>query len=179
MLLGGMEATCVGMLVTMFVVSLAPATRQPIFTSPTGRVVGAVMNNLGPVLPDEVRKVLAPHWDPNTSSLVADATVNNSPNNSGHAADSAAETATSSELPALHEATPSGDRSASNFHLPALPPLEAAPGNDSAVQPANSSSLEGLVKKGRHKVEQAVADSIDKELGRLEDLVPAPQAGPK
>lgn len=62
-LLGGLEAVGVGMLATMFVVSIAPKTRQPIFSSPTGRVVGTVMNNLGPVLPVEVRKVLAPHWD--------------------------------------------------------------------------------------------------------------------
>jgi len=61
-LLGGLEAVGVGMLATMFVVSVAPKTRQPIFSSPTGRVVGTVMNNLGPVLPVEVRRVVAPHW---------------------------------------------------------------------------------------------------------------------
>ena len=66
-LLGGIEGVGVGMLATMFLVSLAPATRQPIFSSPTGRVVGTVMSNLGPVLPAEVRKVLAPHWDGNGS----------------------------------------------------------------------------------------------------------------
>ena len=63
MLLGGVEGVGVGMLATMFVVSLGPATRQPIFSSTTGRVVGTVINNLGPMLPGEVRKVLAPHWD--------------------------------------------------------------------------------------------------------------------
>ena len=73
-LLGGLEAVGVGMLATMFVVSVAPKTRQPIFSSPTGRVVGTVMNNLGPVLPVEVRKVLAPHWDGkfSTDEAVAD-----------------------------------------------------------------------------------------------------------
>ena len=71
MLLGGLEGVGVGMLATMFVVSLAPATRQPIFSSTTGRVVGTVMNNLGPVLPGEVRKVLAPHWDGSFSEAVA------------------------------------------------------------------------------------------------------------
>ena len=54
MLLGGLEGVSVGMLATMFVVSLVPATRQPIFSSTTGRVVGTIMNELGPVLPGEV-----------------------------------------------------------------------------------------------------------------------------
>ena len=48
MLLGGGEAVCVGMLLTMFVVSLAPTTREPIFTSPTGKMVGTVMNQPRP-----------------------------------------------------------------------------------------------------------------------------------
>ena len=48
MLLGGGEAVCVGMLLTMFVVSLAPTTREPIFASPTGKMVGTVMNQPRP-----------------------------------------------------------------------------------------------------------------------------------
>lgn len=63
MLLGGMEGALLGMVATMFVVSLAPQTRGPIFSSPTGKVVGQVMDSLGPVLPGEVRTVLAPFWN--------------------------------------------------------------------------------------------------------------------
>ena len=48
------------MLVTFFVVSLAPATREPIFSSPSGRLVGNAMNAVGPVLPTEAREALAP-----------------------------------------------------------------------------------------------------------------------
>ena len=44
----------------LFVVSLAPQARGPIFASPSGRVVGQLMATLGPVLPGEVRTVLAP-----------------------------------------------------------------------------------------------------------------------
>jgi uncharacterized membrane protein required for colicin V production len=62
MVLGGFEGTLVGLVVTLFVVSLAPATRDPIFKSPTGRVVGRVMATLGPVLPEEARSVLGPFW---------------------------------------------------------------------------------------------------------------------
>jgi uncharacterized membrane protein required for colicin V production len=64
MVLGGLEGALLGMVATLFVVSLAPQTRDPIFASPTGKVVGQVMSALGPVLPDEARGVLAPFWSP-------------------------------------------------------------------------------------------------------------------
>lgn len=64
MVLGGLEGALLGLVATLFVVSLAPSTRNPIFESPSGRVVGRVMASLGPVLPEEARKVLAPFWTP-------------------------------------------------------------------------------------------------------------------
>ena len=60
MLLGGMEGALIGMVATFFVVSLAPSTRDPIFSSPSGKLVGNIMNAVGPVLPSEVREALAP-----------------------------------------------------------------------------------------------------------------------
>jgi membrane protein required for colicin V production len=51
------------MVATLFVVSLAPQSRGPIFASPSGKVVGRVMGTLGPVLPSEAREILAPFWD--------------------------------------------------------------------------------------------------------------------
>jgi len=62
MLLGGLEGALLGLVVTLFVVSLAPQTRGPIFASPTGQAVGVLMSALGPVLPSEARGVLAPFW---------------------------------------------------------------------------------------------------------------------
>ncbi len=62
MVLGGMEGALVGMVATLFVVSLAPQSRGPIFASPSGKVVGRAMKALGPVLPGEAREVLAPFW---------------------------------------------------------------------------------------------------------------------
>jgi membrane protein required for colicin V production len=62
MMLGGAEGALLGLVVTLFVVSLAPGTRDPIFMSRTGRVVGKVMATLSPILPDEARNVLAPFW---------------------------------------------------------------------------------------------------------------------
>jgi uncharacterized membrane protein required for colicin V production len=62
MMLGGAEGALLGLVVTLFVVSLAPGTRDPIFMSRTGRVVGNVMATLSPILPEEARNVLAPFW---------------------------------------------------------------------------------------------------------------------
>src|SRR5271166_6387877 len=104
MLLGGFEGVGVGMLATMFVVSLAPATRQPIFSSTTGHVVGTVMNNLGPVLPGEVRKVLAPHWDGSFSQAVAAHDANEESSGTDDLGSASSGIGTSSQLPALHEA---------------------------------------------------------------------------
>lgn len=64
MVLGGMEGALLGLVLTLFVVSLAPAARRPIFQSPTGKVVGQLMGALGPVLPGEARDVLAPFLSP-------------------------------------------------------------------------------------------------------------------
>jgi uncharacterized membrane protein required for colicin V production len=62
MILGGLEGALLGMVGTLFVVSLAPQTRVPIFSSPSGRVAGQVMTAVGPVLPEEARGVLAPFF---------------------------------------------------------------------------------------------------------------------
>lgn len=60
MILGGLEGALLGLVATFFVVSLAPSTRDPIFSSPSGKLVGNVMNAVGPVLPSEAREALAP-----------------------------------------------------------------------------------------------------------------------
>jgi uncharacterized membrane protein required for colicin V production len=62
MLLGGVEGLLLGLVGTLFVVSLAPQSRGPIFSSPSGKVVGKLMNAVGPVLPTEAREALAPFW---------------------------------------------------------------------------------------------------------------------
>jgi membrane protein required for colicin V production len=62
MILGGMEGGLIGIVTTLFVVSLAPQTRGPIFASPAGKIVGQVMAAVGPVLPQEARDVLQPFW---------------------------------------------------------------------------------------------------------------------
>jgi membrane protein required for colicin V production len=60
MLLGGMEGVILGTVVTFFVVSLAPQTRDPIFTSVSGKMVASVIDTLGPTFKAEAGDVLAP-----------------------------------------------------------------------------------------------------------------------
>jgi membrane protein required for colicin V production len=68
MIMGGIEGALLGLLATLFVVSLDEPLRQPIFASPTGQIVCRVMNSVGPVLPSEVRDELAPFWNTSTST---------------------------------------------------------------------------------------------------------------
>lgn len=72
MVLGGLEGALIGMVATFFVVSLAPQARTPIFSSPTGKVVGQIMATLGPVLPTEARTALAPFWNAEDGAVAAD-----------------------------------------------------------------------------------------------------------
>lgn len=60
MLLGGMEGAILGIVVTFFVVSLAPQTREPIYTSPTGKLVAKLIDTVGPTFQKETKDVLAP-----------------------------------------------------------------------------------------------------------------------
>ena len=177
MLLGGLEGVGVGLLVTMFVVSLAPATREPIFTSPTGRVVGTVMNNVGPVLPQEIRNVLAPHWE--RRSL-----VNQRGGRSGcrpeartrppHCMTPKRQARSARCFPPFTRRRVRGIRPSSPPALD-LPPLEEVPAADSVAtqrgipDPAGprrdsgvtASMLKGIVKDGRKQVEQALVETLD------------------
>lgn len=62
MVLGGLEGALLGIVGTLFVVSLAPASRTPIFSSISGRAVAQVMDKSGPLLPPEIRDVVTPFW---------------------------------------------------------------------------------------------------------------------
>ena len=121
MMLGGVEGVGVAILLTLLTVSIAPKTRGPIFDSPSGRVVGGVVNALGPVLPGEVRKTLEPFWNgPSAEAqVVAD---------DGAVADADPDP----EIQARAELDP-----------PALPPLESVPALDDAVQPASAPAVSG------------------------------------
>jgi uncharacterized membrane protein required for colicin V production len=65
MLLGGLEGATLGLVATVFVVSLAPQERTRILTSPTGHIVCRVLDVIEPVLPGEIRAELSPFWSGN------------------------------------------------------------------------------------------------------------------
>ncbi len=67
MILGGLEGAILGMVITLFVLSLAPQSRQTILSSPSGRCVSAVLNTVQPALPGEIRTMLAPFWSGTTA----------------------------------------------------------------------------------------------------------------
>lgn len=62
MVLGGLEGALLGVVGTLFVASLLPSTREPIFASTSGKVVARVMDSSGAILPGEIRDVVAPFW---------------------------------------------------------------------------------------------------------------------
>lgn len=63
MVLGGTQGALLGIVATVFIVCLAPGAREPILTSPSGRVMNRVLDTVQPALPDELRSVLTPFWD--------------------------------------------------------------------------------------------------------------------
>ncbi|MEW4571237.1 CvpA family protein [Tautonia sp. JC769] len=63
MLLGGLEGAVLGIVVTVFVVSLAPQSRTPILTSRAGQAVDHTLKLAQPALPNELRTMLQPYWD--------------------------------------------------------------------------------------------------------------------
>jgi membrane protein required for colicin V production len=75
MIMGGIEGALLGLVATLFVVSLDEPLRAPIFASPTGQIVSRVMNSVGPVLPSEVRDELAPFWTTNASTSTSTTTA--------------------------------------------------------------------------------------------------------
>jgi uncharacterized membrane protein required for colicin V production len=74
MVLGGLEGALLGIVGTLFVASLMPSTREPIFASTSGKVVARVMDSSGAILPSEIRDVVSPFWahlkDPSAAPVV-------------------------------------------------------------------------------------------------------------
>jgi uncharacterized membrane protein required for colicin V production len=100
MVLGGLGGALLGLVITLFVVSLAPQTRTPIFASPTGRVVGRVLNTFGPALPGELRAVLAPFWD-SSEPLAGDGEALTSPSMAHEASGGSVRSSSGADAPPL------------------------------------------------------------------------------
>ena len=165
MMLGGLEGG-VRILATLLIVSVSPNTRGPIFASPTGRVVGSVMNTLGPVLPGEVRKILEPFWE------VRGASVQTIANDDSTVAESTPEVQAQAGLAPLTlptlEPIPVRDASVQ----PVSSPASASPNGHNAVaetpnaadepeSPSARSMFDAVVERGKQKAEQFVAESLD------------------
>lgn len=59
-LLGGLEGAILGVVVTFFVVSLSPQSRDTIYSSPSGKLVANVIDAIGPAFKAETGTALAP-----------------------------------------------------------------------------------------------------------------------
>jgi membrane protein required for colicin V production len=143
MMLGGIEGALLGLIVTLFVVSLAPQTRDPIFGSRTGRVVGLVMNSVGPVLPPEARQVLAPFLS--SDGMPAAAAV-------------AGQDVADPSLPSSETATAS--RTAPRVQ--AIPSPSARDGDPSAT----TASFSDLLEESEKRIGKAVIDGAAASLKR-------------
>ncbi|CAN5732871.1 hypothetical protein BH23PLA1_BH23PLA1_17160 [soil metagenome] len=75
MILGGLEGALLGIVVTIFVVSLAPTARVPILTSRSGIVVDHLLKAAKPALPVEIAGMLAPFWEALESSPPGETSV--------------------------------------------------------------------------------------------------------
>ncbi len=73
MVLGGIEGILLGIIGTLFVASLAPNSREPIFSSNSGRIVGRILATVEPILPAEAGQVLKPFWEERAAVLADDA----------------------------------------------------------------------------------------------------------
>jgi membrane protein required for colicin V production len=72
MILGGTEGALLGIVGTLFVLSLAPASRQPIMASTSGKIVGSVLSVAEPALPGELRAELTQLWSDGASVATTD-----------------------------------------------------------------------------------------------------------
>ncbi|WP_337172954.1 CvpA family protein [Paludisphaera sp.] len=170
MMLGGVEGVAVGILGTMLVVSVAPGTRTPIFTSASGKVVNGIVGHVGPILPSEVRAALAPYWPKDAAAIAA-----------GEPAPEAEEAPAEAPAPRA----PSAVASRASARLDAqVGPVDGDPTADIDVDladeapalPSARQVLDGLVDHGKRKAEQAIVEALDTDedpdgkAGSLRDL---------
>jgi len=165
MILGGIEGGLLGTVVTLFVTSLAPATRSEIFGSVTGHGVCRVLTAMGPVLPGEFRTELAPYLEKSGALAEVNAIDDNTNFDAKPAAvvpaavNPAATDMSTDETPVVAAARqPSPGQPAARAPVttthPAPPPAttaaEAARGEDG--------SLDGLIERGEQRIGRAIAD---------------------
>ena len=175
MMLGGVEGVGVAILLTLLTVSIAPNTREPIFASPSGRVMGGVVSALGPILPGEVRKSLEPFWNGRPSEAQVIITDEEARAHERRlSADPSSTTLAAGEsatVPALDDSVrpaagtapviAEADGRPAPIKTPAAP---RAPGPAEApAATAPRSILDAVVESGKQKAEQFVVETLDSD----------------
>jgi membrane protein required for colicin V production len=164
MVLGGLEGALLGMVGTLFVTSLAPQTREPIFHSTSGRVVAHVMDTVGPVLPGEIRTAIMPSW-----AHVA-AVADPGPGRDDDAAEA---------RPVSTGSVDRNDRRWDGRRAPEAardgnadgPGLVQGVGQalEQAIDKGDASTLRDAVKQGRSRLGKAVGEAVEREINRVGD----------
>jgi uncharacterized membrane protein required for colicin V production len=167
MILGGLEGALLGVVATLFVVSLAPRTRETILTSTTGTAVNRFMTALGPILPGEIRDVMSPFDQssdpiaPTFERVEADPTLR-----TDRAPGEDAEPAT---LDDFYEEGRSRlgravlDTAEQELRRARTQGSRTAGASDEALEPA---TLNDLYRESRSRVGRAILDSAEQELQR-------------
>ena len=167
MILGGLEGALLGVVATLFVVSLAPRTRETILTSPTGTAVNRLMTALGPILPGEIRDVMSPFDHPSDPIAATFERVEAGPSpRTGRAPDEDAEPAT---LDDFYEEGRSRigravlDTAEQELRRARTQGNRTAGASDEELEPA---TLNDLYRESRSRVGRAILDSAEQELQR-------------
>ena len=148
MMLGGLEGLVLGLIVTLFVVSLAPQTREPIFASPAGKVANRVLAILEPILPAEIQAELAPSWggDAPVERLAIRPEVEDVPRDLFRV-DRVPDSSAPEPWPGLGPDEPRAGRD--RRVVPASGPRDETEGRGSGI-------LDGLVREGEQRANRAV-----------------------
>ena len=153
---------------TLFVVSLAPRTRETILTSSTGTAVNHLMTALGPILPGEIRDVMSPFdhpADPITSTFERDEVGPSS--RAGRAPVEDDEPATLDDF--YEEGRSRLGRAVLDTAEQELRRARTQPGrrtagaSDDELEPA---TLDEMYRESRSRVGRAILDSAEQELQR-------------
>ena len=167
MILGGLEGALLGVVATLFVVSLAPRTRETILTSPTGTAVNHLMTALGPILPGEIRDVLSPFDHPSDPLAATVEPVEARPSSrTGRAPDANPEPASLEDFyeegrSRVGRAVP--DPAEQEFQRARTQGNRTAGAHGTNREPA---TLDDLYEEGRSRVGRAVLDTAERELQR-------------
>jgi len=167
MILGGLEGAFLGVVATLFVISLAPRTRETILTSSTGTAVNRDMTAIGLILPGEIRVVLSPFDPPSDPIGPTFERVEAAPiPRTGRGRDETAEPATLDDF--YEEGRSRVGRAVLDTAEQELRRARAQGGRtagaaDEELEPA---TLNDLYRESRSRVGRAILDSAEQELQR-------------